>query len=654
MKNLLVIMGLFGIAVLLAACSSSPSNTFTISGELVTIEPDLSEAEKTETTSTGEGEESSEALSETNTEPPVDWSTATIVVSTTVTAEDGEAVETELATANFVDGKFSITGEIEGPTGVKIAAHAGKDEELATLALLKPGGEVAIVLVDDMQEYPTDGIYLLGESNSSQDAAQKLTVRGDFGKELHLGLVSVSGRQLVDGSMQFFSLGYVLLSDGKFTIQADVEEAQVVNFYLSTPHSTDDYVFVSSKFIAEPNANYEVSLRGEDYLFVTSGEGKHAEVVESWEQSIEYQEKFDAYETAFAAYEAEQEALKAAAESTDLTSLKEGEPTEAEESVGVEEDADAEIDIAHADETTSESELGEDKSLASKIEPAQDCEHVVIDQTHQTMADMFFSDEPREGEPEHATLRRELSQMKDVAMRKILDESDDPINVLLAMELGAIDMYGDDGQDALRVYDSLAEQLDPDIVAQRITPTRDAIVVRIERNENDRTLLQGQKVPAFTLANADGVEMALYDILAEKEVTLIDFWASWCGPCIATFPDLKRLYSAYSDDGFEIVGVSIDDNYDDWNAASIEHEIPWIDLGELKDWEGPVAVSYGVGFIPKAYLVDSMGCVLKKHVHTEMLEEALVQRFGEVPDASESAPNAETAAYHPGSDVMGG
>ena len=663
MKKFLVSMGLLGIAALLVACGSGPSKSYTITGELVVVEPEPTETSETDATDSTNGEQNDDDADAANeeiadAEEVVDWSTAKVVVTTQVEGEDGESIETELATTNIVDGKFSISGEVEGPTEVKITAYAGEDQELTAIALLKPGGkEISVVLVDDRQAYPSDGLFVLGESDSSQDAAKKLTISGDFSKhdaDLNMATIGVYGRQFKDGSMQSFSLGYVMLNDGKFMIEADVEGASVVNFYLSNQYSMEDYVFLSSKFVAEPKADYEVSLRGEDYLFVTSGKGKHAELIESWEQSTEFQEKFHAYETALAAYKAEQEAMREAAESTESISDEEVVPSDSEEAGGKDDDTDAEADTVLAAETAESSEEKADESQASTLASAEGCEHVVIDQTHQTMAAMILAAESSDDDPEHKVLRRELTQMKSTAMRKMLDESNDPFNVLLAMELGAIDTYGKDGQDALRVYDRLAEQLDPEIVAQRVTPTRDAIVVRIERNENDSTLLQGQKVPAFTLANAEGVDMAIYDILAEREVTLIDFWASWCGPCIATFPDLKRLYAAYKDDGFEIVGISIDDNFDDWNEASIEHEVPWIDLGELKDWEGPVAVSYGVGFIPKAYLVDSKGCVLKKHVHPEMLEEVLVQRFGEVPEMDESESDAGAEPVDPGADDVGG
>ena len=664
MRKLFTFMGLLGVAAFLAACSTGPSdtdttgssNTFTISGELITAEPPPPEESDAATDETDEpAEATDEEVAEV--EEPVDWSTATLTVTHEVEGEDGETESVELASGSVVDGKFALSGQFEEATEVTVTASVG-EEELTTTALLLPGGsEIAMVLVDDMNEYPRDSLYVLGKSHQSQDPTKTFTITGDFStldKDVSMATFGAFGRKLEDGKMVSASLGEVLLEDGKFMLEADAADAQVVSVYFSTPYAEfDDYVYASSQIVAEPNATFKVELDATDHLFVTSGEGKHAQLVESWEQSDEYQSKFAAYEKSFAAFRAVQEAERDAAEQAAAAAADEGDVSADAETVAeTEEETDTD-----STEDTALAALGEetsDEPQVAGMEPAEGCEHVVIDQTHQSMSAMFFSDEPSEDDPEHVVLGRELTAIQETAMQKILDNWDEPINVLLAMELGAIASYDENREDAFPIYDKLAELLDPEIVAQRVTPARDRLVAVIEREENDSTLLQGQKVPEFTLANAEGEDVVLYDVLAEREVTLIDFWASWCGPCIASFPELKRLYAAYQDHGFEIIGVSIDDNYEDWNTAAIEQELPWIDVGELKDWEGPVAVSYGVGFIPKAFLVDPNGCVLKKNVRTDMLEEALVQRFGEIPEDDAAETDADSEIEDSGSDEMGG
>ncbi|MYD44917.1 MAG: TlpA family protein disulfide reductase [Gammaproteobacteria bacterium] len=159
---------------------------------------------------------------------------------------------------------------------------------------------------------------------------------------------------------------------------------------------------------------------------------------------------------------------------------------------------------------------------------------------------------------------------------------------------------------------------------------------RREQQRNDKKLVPGQKVPEFSLVGLDGEEVALSDVLQEKNTVLIDFWASWCGPCVASFPTLKELRAKYAQDGFEVVAISIDTSHEEWAEGSKKHEIPWINLGELESWDGDVATMYGVHFIPKSYLIDSEGCILQKDLPIDLLEEVVVSRFDKA-DSEESS-----------------
>lgn len=159
---------------------------------------------------------------------------------------------------------------------------------------------------------------------------------------------------------------------------------------------------------------------------------------------------------------------------------------------------------------------------------------------------------------------------------------------------------------------------------------------RREQQRNDKKLVPGQKVSDFTLVNLDGEKVSLFDVLQENNTVLIDFWASWCGPCVASFPKLKELRTAYGHEGFEIVAVSIDRTRDEWAEGSKKYEVPWINLGELESWDGEIATMYGVHFIPKSYLIDSNGCILQKDLPIELLEDVIVSKFDEV--ANEESP----------------
>ncbi|MCY3541338.1 MAG: TlpA disulfide reductase family protein [Gammaproteobacteria bacterium] len=159
---------------------------------------------------------------------------------------------------------------------------------------------------------------------------------------------------------------------------------------------------------------------------------------------------------------------------------------------------------------------------------------------------------------------------------------------------------------------------------------------RSEQYRNDKQLVPGQKVADFTLTSLDGEAVSLTDVLRQNDIVLIDFWASWCGPCIASFPKFKELRDTFGPEGFEIVAVSIDREREEWEDSSAKHEIPWLNLGELESWHGEVAIKYGVHFVPKSYLVDSNGCILQKDLPTTSLEEVLRSQYSKDPDVDSS------------------
>lgn len=109
-------------------------------------------------------------------------------------------------------------------------------------------------------------------------------------------------------------------------------------------------------------------------------------------------------------------------------------------------------------------------------------------------------------------------------------------------------------------------------------------------------------------------EVSLSDYVGKGKVVYLDFWASWCGPCRRTMPDLRDLYAEYKDRGFEIVGVSLDDNKENWAKATEEDGITWPQFSNLQGWSEPAAQSYGVSFIPFTILIDKEGKIVGKNM----------------------------------------
>ena len=137
----------------------------------------------------------------------------------------------------------------------------------------------------------------------------------------------------------------------------------------------------------------------------------------------------------------------------------------------------------------------------------------------------------------------------------------------------------------------------------------------------------GVIAPSIELPDTSGV-MKTMDNLKGK-YTLVDFWASWCGPCLLQVPDLKKAYGNYQDKGFEIIGVSVDAREKRWKTAIKKYDMNWPHLSDLEGWKSTAARDYNVTFIPFNILIDEEGKIIAKNLHSAALQEKLKELFGE-------------------------
>ena len=135
---------------------------------------------------------------------------------------------------------------------------------------------------------------------------------------------------------------------------------------------------------------------------------------------------------------------------------------------------------------------------------------------------------------------------------------------------------------------------------------------------NDSTL---NKFTDFTMNDTEGNPVAVIDEIAKHKITIVDFWASWCGPCRAEMPSLVKLYAEEKDNGLGIVGVSLDNDLSSWERAIEKDGITWLQVSDLQGWENAAARMYEVNSIPHTILVNANGEIVSEGLRGEELAE---------------------------------
>lgn len=138
----------------------------------------------------------------------------------------------------------------------------------------------------------------------------------------------------------------------------------------------------------------------------------------------------------------------------------------------------------------------------------------------------------------------------------------------------------------------------------------------------------GKIAPDFTQNDVDGNPVTLSEMKGHK-ILLIDFWAAWCGPCRGENPNVVAVYNDFHDKGFDVLGVSLDNNKEDWVQAIADDKLAWTHVSDLQYWSNAAAKLYAVNSIPANFLIDAEGKILAKGLRGDDLREKVAELLSE-------------------------
>ena len=158
----------------------------------------------------------------------------------------------------------------------------------------------------------------------------------------------------------------------------------------------------------------------------------------------------------------------------------------------------------------------------------------------------------------------------------------------------------------------------------------DKILAMVEKqgegNKIQKELVVGKTFPDFDEKDMDGKPLSVANF--KGKIVLVDFWATWCGPCVAELPNVLETYGKYHGKGFEVIGISLDQDKDKLTGFIKEKQVPWAQYFDGKGWQSKLGQKYGINSIPATYLIDKEGKIIGKNLRGEALASAVQKAVG--------------------------
>ena len=160
-----------------------------------------------------------------------------------------------------------------------------------------------------------------------------------------------------------------------------------------------------------------------------------------------------------------------------------------------------------------------------------------------------------------------------------------------------------------------------------VSGTKDEVEEATRPKNGEKMSFIGQQYTNLEMADPDGKMHKISELVDEGKYVLVDFWASWCGPCRAEMPNVLEAYNKFHAKGFEVVGVSFDKKKEAWLKAVNQLKMPWLQISDLQGWKCAAAPVYKVDEIPDNILIDPQGIIIDRGLRGKALHTKLETIF---------------------------